>query len=208
MKIRNVVVGMAAVVFLGVVWLFYHYFIQPFYSASLYTSAVVSKLDITGLRNYYIIVGSISGTFTALSGVLLGFFYYFHKHKVDEEQLLQGKKSRLVETLLTEINEYDALVDKILNREFDGQNELQLLRGRIRRKFEMVYLVIEEKNHVLGFSKNTQIELFDVNQFVDDSRIIMEIEHNEINESLLDECRAKYIDKIINSRRVCLEGLA
>ena len=60
MSIRNVVaVGMAAVIFLSVLWLFYHFFIQPFYSASLYTSAIVSKFDITGLRNYYIIVGSI-----------------------------------------------------------------------------------------------------------------------------------------------------
>jgi len=209
MRVWNIaVVGMAAIIFLVVVWSFYHFFIQPFYSASLYTSAIVSKLDITGLRNYYIIVGSISGTITALSGVVLGCFYYFHKHKVDTEQLLQDKKSRLVETLLAEINEYDALVDKILNREFDGQNELHLLRGKVRRKFEMVYLIIDEKNHVLGFSKNAQIELFDVNQFVDDSRIIMESEDGEIDESALDECRAKYIDKIINSRRVCLGCLA
>lgn len=208
MTIRTVaIVGMVATILL-ILWLFYHFFIQPFYSASLYTSAIVSKFDITSLRNYYIIVGSISGSFTALSGVVLGFFYYFHKHKVDKEQLLQDKKSRLVESLLAEINEYDALVDKILNREFAGQNELQMLRGKIRRKFEIVYLIIEEKNHVLGFSKTAQIELFDVNKFVDDSRIIMEVEHAEIDESALDECRAKYIDKIISSRRVCFGGLA
>lgn len=209
MSIRNIaIVGIGAVIFLAILWLFYHFFIQPFSSASLYTSAIVSKLDITGLRSYYIIVGSISGTFTALSGVVLGLFYYFHKQKVDREQLMQVKKSRLVETLLAEINEYDALVDKILNKEFQGQSELQMLRGKIRRKFEMVYLMIEEKNHVLGFSKNAQIELFDVNKYVDDSHIIMESGHNEIDMLDLDECRAKFIDKIISSRRVCLGGLA
>ena len=205
MKIRSVVI--VGTVLAVVLWLFYHFFIQPFYSASLYTSAVVSELDITGLRNYYIMVGSISGTFTALSGVVLGLFYYFHKQKVDGEQLLQDKKSRMMERLLAEINEYDALVDKILNKEFKGQNELQMLRGKIRRKFEMVYLIIEEKNDVLGFSKNAQIELFDVNKYVDDSRIIMEAMHTEIGKPDLDGCRAEYIDKIISSRRVCLGSL-
>ena len=208
MSIRNVAIVGIGVIFLAILWLFYHFFIQPFSSAFLYKSAIVSKLDITGLRNYYIIVGSISGTLTALSGIVLGFFYYFHKQKVDKEQLLQDKKSRLVESLLAEINEYDALVDKILNKEFQGQNELQMLRGKIRRKFEMVYLIIQEKNHVLGFSRNAQIELFDVNKYVDDSRIIMETGHSEIGALNLDECRATYIDKIISSRRVCLGGLA
>ena len=170
------------------------------------TSLHVTKItNLNDLRNYYIVIGTISGTVTALIGVGLGFFYYFHKARVDKQQLQEYKRTRLLESLLSEINDYDVLVDKILNREFQNQNELQMLRGKIRRKFEMVYLIVEEKNGTLEFSRNSRIDLFDVNKYVDDSQLIMEKEYKEIKISdELSECREEYTDKIIKSRRVCL----
>ena len=202
-KIRMKTALTVIVIFLTLLALLY-FFIYPFYSACLYSSAKISSFGLDDLRNYYLIIGAISGTITALTGITLGFFYYFHKNRVDNEQLLQDKRARLLALLLSEINDYDALVDKILNKEFNTQNELQILRGKIQRKFEMVYLIIEEKNDVLDFSRNTQIDLFDVNKYVDDSKTIMETDYQKIINSEMSKYREEYIDKIIKSRRVCL----
>ena len=198
---------MVVLFFLALI-LFYIYplFIQPFYSACLHSSTKITKLGLDDLRNYYIIIGTISGTVTALIGVILGFFYYFHKARVDKQLLQDNKRTRILELLLSEISDYDVLVDKILNKEFKSHTELQILRGKIQRKFEMVYQLVDEKNGILNFSKNSKIDLFEVNKFVDKSQLIMEKNYDEITSGELNECRQEYVERLIQSRRVCLRA--
>jgi len=153
---------------------------------------------INNFRDYYSIV-------TGVSAIILGLFYYFHKITVDKNFKNKELQRQRLSLLLNEINNFDNLVDQILNKQFKNDSELSFLRNKVSRSFEIIEILVKQNKNNLNLKQTDISIILEVNSFVDKSETIMRITYKDIVSMPLYETKDIYIEKIKDIKRICFE---
>lgn len=170
----------------------------------------ISRMNIATLdqaRNYYTILSSTVSLIVGTLGLVLGYFYYLSKYKNDcLAESIERKRKRLND-LIECINQFDEIVDNIIHYRFSSISDLKHLRNRISRKFEVVEIMLQLNKDLLGLQDEEVKTILRVNSFVEQNDIIMHINYEQINETVLFTVKDRYIDLIQEARRICYKNV-
>lgn len=161
------------------------------------------------LNKYATFFSPIITLMLGISGFVLGLYYYKSRKNFDKQNIEKEKIRFRIETLLENINEYDSLVDEIFSLNFSGQSELNSLREKIERGFEIIEVWIEIGDKFFGFTKNEMASLIKFHSFVDNNEFIMEKGYDELMASQKEVLLLKsdYIKLIQMARYTCLNKI-
>ena len=165
----------------------------------------VSNYSLEELRNHYLVIGTISATLTTILGLILGFFYYYHKLSVDKELLLDEKRHNVLASIHGELNTYDELVDRIFYKLVKSQRELDMVRDRIRKVYDRITTIIDEKAGLMEWESDTIRELIEVHKFVDNSKHLMDDKFSAIKGEAISIDKSRYDELLSRSIRICLK---
>jgi hypothetical protein len=165
------------------------YFILP------YSIWKINKLD--DGRNYFTAINAYA---TYLIG-LLGVFYYFDKKSKDSFQKERELRRQYIHILLSELKEYDALVEKILCKEFRTKLELQSIRTKIEKCFDDVQIIVGNK--LLPFEMEELIIIVKINSFVEKNDLIMRGAIALVKKSDLSSQKEIYRELLRKAKQTC-----
>ena len=101
------------------------------------------------------------------------------------------------------MKDFDELVDSLLNKSFDSEDELAVLRNKISRKFEIVEILIEQNSKTLELDSSDIKKILDVNAFVEKSETIMRSKYVDLKAHPVFMIKDQYVEKIKDAKRVC-----
>ncbi len=160
-------------------WQFKHYFL------------------LVDFRNYYSII-------TGITGIFIGLFYYFHRLYTDHKNTRNSIFRQRLSLLLDELNTFDSYVDKFFNKDFSNQKELDAIRNKIARSFELVEIILKENLTALDLTGKEIDSILEPNSFIDNSTYITEVVFPELIFADLSDIKDAYIEKIKDAKRVCI----
>jgi hypothetical protein len=147
------------------------------------------------LQKYFAILNTFTTLLIGFLGLIVGIYYYYDK---------ESRRPKL-KFLLDELNSYDQLLIDLFNMTFMNQKELDILRGKISRGFEMIVLILEAGYSALKFSKDDTRAILRVNSFVDNSEVMMRTPFDLLNEINLLEKQDTCIELIKSAKWVCMK---
>jgi hypothetical protein len=165
------------------------YFILP------YSIWEINKLD--DGRNYFTAINAYA---TYLIG-LLGVFYYFDKKSKDNYHRERDSRRQYIHILLTELKEYDALVEKILCKDVRSKIELQMIRTKIEKCFDDVQIIVGNK--LLPFDMEELKVIVKINSFIEKNDLIMRDELILIKKSDLTSHKENYRELLRRAKHTC-----
>ena len=124
----------------------------------------LKKLD--DARNYFSILQSIFTIIISFAGIALGFFYYIHKIRIEQENENNKFKKANLEKLYNEINNFDeyvigALTDIITSK--NNTSQIQMLE----RKWSKIECMLDSESEYFGFKTNERLKIYELHSFVD-----------------------------------------
>ena len=164
-------------------------------------------LTLSSARNYYTILSATVTLAVGFFGLLLGYFYYIDKQDVDKMSASLERKRKRLDKLIDLIDDYDGLVDKVINMRFSNAGELKHLRSMISRSFEEIEIMLDLKEKLLGLDNEAVLIILKVNSFIDKSEVIMHINYSDLSEEKMLTVRDDYINLIQDARRVCFSNI-
>lgn len=197
--------GLLLIVAVSLALLVLYFYIAPVYVRrdAIFYVHERSGLSLNDARNYYTVLSS----FIALLGLALGFAYYFHKLKVDRANAEQERKRRHIDHLIKELDTYDDLVDEIISRRISSATELARTRGKLSRSYETVTTMLTHKTKLLGFSDEDAQAIFRVHSFVEQNRLLMQADFDDLKNADLSSVKSPYVDRIQEARTKCYEKI-
>lgn len=190
------IISISLVFIIGIIFIINPFFLQ---------AQVLSNLS--DLRNYFSIFSSVVGFIITITGLLLGFFYYWDRHKKDGIKNNAEKRDRVINYILNELIEYDKSVDQIYYCEIKSDKELAKARSKINRSYENIQLYLEEHDNLLQLKEESIQNIISVHSYVEQSDLIMLSKLKDLKEANLSESRDLYIEKILKAKRVCINKL-
>jgi hypothetical protein len=156
------------------------------------------------LRNYFTIAGVFVTAVVGSLGVVLGGYYYFDRKRHDSGQKKKEEVRAKLRLLLDELHHFDDLLVRFFTHDFADQQELDRLRHKISRSFEMVEMVLESEGETIGLSQEELVDFVKVNSFVDKSDTIMRTKHAKLKRAQIAAEQDRYIELIKAAKRVCV----
>lgn len=156
----------------------------------------------TYLQNTFYIVTIIVG----ILGLALGAYYFFKRIEFDKKRDKEDRQRRRMEIILGYLNEYDEYVCKILNSNFNNDDELRFYREKIINIFELIENYLEIKKLHL-FSDDDLKRFLRFHSFVDKHPLISRKHFNDLDKNSLLSCIPVYREIIKQTRLLCLEKM-
>jgi len=160
--------------------------------------------NLASVRNYYTILFAGISTLMGFSGVLLGYYYFFHKLEIDDCNSKLDRSRARINLIIEQLNIYDEYVSEILDKRFDKPKRLSYLRSRIQRGPEIIQALLSCNRELIhDFNKDDIMTILAVFSLVEKSKPISEYNHRELIREDLKDVRGEYIDKIQEARKIC-----
>lgn len=157
-------------------------------------------------RNYYNAISSAYSILTTTAGILLGLYYFVRKNRIDTANRLKERRTKRIEVLHEQLNNYDSIVDEIISQQVNDQEDLDRCRRKAERAFELITAILDADGCVLDWSDKELETILAVDAYVNNHPIIMEVTHDSLNEYKdIEIVRSEYIDLLQEARKVCLE---
>lgn len=203
-KKRNVIATMLFAIF---AFISLYYILVPVFLD--FHSAVKPRhlFNLDDARNYYTALGSVIGSIIGISGVVLGFFYYFHRLNNDSSIARQEHRKRRLDVLLLEIYRYDSYVNKIVNLCIRDELDLKETRASIDRSYEYLLSILECQKDLLGFKDGEIRMILRVHSFVEQCPMIMNAHFEEFDYDKMYLNKDRYLELMRNALRICHSSL-
>lgn len=161
-------------------------------------------------RAYYQILSSIISIFVGVAGITLGYFYFVNKKETDAEISGRERIRKRLDAFIAELNKYDDLVNKILNRAVSDDSDLKITRDKIAMINDNMSIHLELGDKLLGLKDDEIRTIIRIHSFVEQNPLLMDSDQSALDRTdsiHIWSVKTKYIDLIQNARRVCLSKL-
>lgn len=179
------------------------FLIQPIFFSPRETIIPTKAVSLSELQNYYSIVYSVLTVIMGIAGLILGYFYFDNRKKVDHEDREREHTRKRLEAIIEEFNAYDKYVHRILGFSIRDPQELNELRIEIERTFEVVQDMLDQWQSLLKFDQGDVRAIIKVNSFVDQSEPIMRKEFAKLSLAELYPIKDEYLELVRVARRTC-----
>jgi hypothetical protein len=156
-------------------------------------------------KDYYSSISYIVSINVGIFGLLLGFFYFHNRRKIDIDIKERELRSKRIEILINNIDEYDRLVHHILNKTVKDNLDLKKTRYDIHRIFEIIGSYLDLGYSLYGMTKINVRKIVKIYSFIDKSPLIMDITFNELarTSDKIFEAEKKEYQKLVKIARIC-----
>lgn len=181
-----------------------YFFLMPIFVKG-YNIFRLRDLNLDAANDYYSVLSSWC-TFTLGSfGLILGFFYYIHKIKVEADASSIERKRKRLDDLIAKLDLYNTRVLSIINSCFTNPQDLTQLRSEIEYSYDSIVIMLELNQELLGLNESDAKTILKVTSFVDKSAIMRGnyISTKTITSSIKDD----YNNLIQDARRVCYKNV-
>ena len=167
----------------------------------------VDKLPLKTINIWVAIIARSFGVLFGIIGIFFGYYYFNQKIRFDRSSAKNKRKRARLETLLNELKHYDSLVDKILRLELKIKADIDQVRLKIDRSFDIVNVYLEQNDVLFGFHENDLLRIIRVNSFVEKNPYIMEKDINTLKKqkTYLYSIRYEYREIFHDAITVCLK---
>ncbi len=159
-------------------------------------------------RNYYTVVSAVVTTLIGTSGLFLGYFYFENRKLHDTRARATTERVKRLELLLSELDNYDASVMKIMRRLSRDGNELGRERLALERSFDKTATMLEVGEALFGMTSVELIEVLSVESYVDKCDLIVKAPFEDLKKADMAETERLYAPLIRSARRVCYNCIA
>jgi hypothetical protein len=147
------------------------------------------------LKDYFAVVNTFTTLIIGIIGLIIGLFYYYDK---------ESRRPR-VKYLLDNLNSYDNLLTDFFNMSFNNQKELDALRNKISRGFEMIELILNSSFLIMKFSDDDIRTILKINSYVDKSEVIMRTPFPSLEKVKFLDSQDTYVELIKSAKWVCIK---
>ena len=180
-----------------------YFIVVPLYFKYPSQVLVHELCDLSSARNYYTVISSISSTVTGFLGLLLGYIYFDRKNILDEQLKKREQSRNRLQFVINELSKYDEQVDEIISLRISKDEELSRCRSKIQRYFENVQVLLEHNELLLGLKDDDLNIIMMVNSYVEQSKEIMELDFDKLQNMNMSEIRATHIDNMQEAKKIC-----
>lgn len=191
-------IAVALFVVITISSIFYCYF-----SGNSYIHVLISKF----LEFKLVDVKNIATIVYGFIAILIGYFYFYKRIKIDEEKAKNDRVRSRLNYLYDELNRADEIIDIILSGAIQNEDDLNQSRRKLDNMLILFGVYLENHDKLIGFNSDELKSLLQVHSFISQSEIISERDLKELKESDLATEKLKYLDCIQEARTICLQKL-
>lgn len=164
--------------------------------------------NLESARNYYSILSSFAGFGLGIMGLLVGYLYYAYKQASEQRASERERKRKRLDDLISELRDFDDLIDDLIHFRFKNQEELEKLRHNIERVFDAIRLKLNASQQLFGLGKDDIAPITRVWAFVEKNEDLMLKGYAEIDYVKFREYRDEYHALIEQALSKCFEKVA
>jgi hypothetical protein len=164
--------------------------------------------NLESARNYYSILSSFAGFGLGIMGLLVGYLYYAHKQASEQKASERERKRKRLDDLISELRDFDNLIDDLIYFRFQNHEELEILRHNIERVFDAIRLKLNASQRLFGLGKDDIAPITRIWAFVEKNEDLMLKGYGEIDQVKFREYRDEYHTLVEQALSKCFEKVA
>lgn len=183
--------------------------LNPIYFTGITVFLLPKRLnDLNESRNYFSSFQSIITIIVSIFGLILGYFYYNNRKKVDSNNALESRRKFYLDKLFEQINKYDHSILLILTNAGIKDEVLKLNRVIIEQTWDIIEAMIEPQISLLNFSESELEVIIKLNSFVDQNDLILHSDFKNVTPQDLNNIKSVYQELLKAVRLLCLKKIA
>lgn len=148
------------------------------------------------LEKHYNIIYKYFGTCLGVLGLVLGYYYYIEKVKIDAILRIDSRKRAMVESILRDVDSCDKIMTRLYNKNFDDDVELKVCLDSLQKYSENISMLLEECEK-FSISKDAILSWL---SFIGTNPIVRVKKKTEINKPILESSK-DYSELLLSTKK-------
>lgn len=160
------------------------------------------------VQAYASAISSASTVLASVIGLILGYLYFVGRKRFDISIHEQVRNREHAKLMLVSLQEYDALINQLLSKQVADDSQLNVLRGRFQKHWDMFIALLDSPLSDSLFSKEENRSLVSIHSFVDKQRVISMCTYKELKATDVSQVQDLFNSYFRTARAICVSKIS